>query len=318
VPFGDTLGGREVRRAEPNSVQAGGGSKGAGIVNTLYASIGNDYFNALGIPILRGRDFTSAESEYDSNSRVAIIDTVLAKMLWADADPIGRRIEVILDKKVNHLEIVGIVPNVLYELHNTQPHLYVTSGQDEREAPLERTPYIFMRTNADKASILQAVQSKIRTVDEQLPILKLKTAKGLLLDSGRYYLIKTGANIFSMFGGLALFLAVVGIYGVKAYSVAQRTKEIGIRMALGATPPDMVRLILREGLILTLAGSAIGLILGIGVSKLLSSMIYGVDALDLIVFSIAALVLGLAALLAAYIPARRASRVDPIVALHYE
>jgi predicted permease len=320
VPFGDTLAGREVRRAEPNSAQAGGGSKDAGLVNVLYASIGNDYFNALGIPILRGRDFTSAESEYGSNSMVAIVDTAMAKMLWTDADPIGRRIEVTSEKGVINLEIVGVVPTVLYELHNSdsRPHLYVPYGHDEQLALLAFTPHIFMRTNADKASILKAVQSEIRTVDEQLPILKLTTAKALLSDSISYYLIKTGANIFSMFGGLALFLAVVGIYGVNAYSVAQRTKEIGIRLALGATPLDMVRLILREGLILTLAGSAIGLILGIGVSKLLGSMIYGVDALNLIVFSIAALVLGSAALLAAYIPARRASRVDPIVALHYE
>ncbi len=320
VPFGDTLAWREVRRAEPNSVQAGGGSKDAGTVNAFYTPIGNDYFKALGLRILRGRDFTAAESAHDSNSRVAIVDTVLAKMLWADTDPIGRRIEITLDKEVNNLEIVGIVPNVLYELDNSssQPHLYIPYGQDELLALLAFTPHIFMRTNADQAAILKAVQSKIRTVDEQLPILKLKTAKGLLLDSMRYYLIKTGANIFSMFGGLALFLAVVGIFGVNAYSVAQRTKEIGIRMALGATPVDMVRLILREGLILTLAGSAIGLILGIGVSKLLSSIIYGVDALNPIVFSIAALVLGSASLLAAYIPARRASRVDPIVALHYE
>jgi putative ABC transport system permease protein len=121
-----------------------------------------------------------------------------------------------------------------------------------------------------------------------------------------------------MFGGLALFLAVVGIYGVKAYAVAQRTREIGIRMALGASPRNAVWMILREGLILILAGATLGLLLSAVVARFLSSMIYGVSALDPLVYSFATLVLASAALLAAYLPARRASKINPIVALHYE
>jgi ABC-type antimicrobial peptide transport system permease subunit len=155
-------------------------------------------------------------------------------------------------------------------------------------------------------------------VDSAIPILELKSFAQHLDSNLQLWIVRAGAALFSIFGGLALALAVVGLYGVKAYSVARRTREIGIRMALGAQPGMVLRMIMREGSIMLLSGVAIGLLLAVATAKILSGILYQVGPLDPIAFTVAPLLLGAAALIATWLPARRATRVDPIQALRTE
>ncbi|PYJ57711.1 MAG: permease, partial [Verrucomicrobia bacterium] len=158
----------------------------------------------------------------------------------------------------------------------------------------------------------------VRDFDPSIPILSLRTFAQHLDSNLDLWLVRAGAALFSIFGGLALGLAVVGLYGVKAYSVARRTREIGIRMALGAQAGAVLRMIMREGSIMLVSGVAIGLLLAVATAKIVSGILYGVGALDPVAFTVAPVVLTVAALVAMWLPARRATRVDPVQALHAE
>lgn len=217
------------------------------------------------------------------------------------------------------MEVVGVVATVRDDLFRSEPrpHVYVPFGQS-----FQAGMNIHLRTSPmdeeARAQVLQAVRREIRAVDDQLPIMTLKTLQGHIRGSSSLWLVRLGASIFGAFGALALFLAVVGVYGVKAYTVAQRTREIGIRKALGATSGHTLWLIVREGLILTAAGLLLGVALAAGVARLLSGMLYEVSALDPLVFVVAPAILATASLVATYLPARRAARIAPITALRHE
>jgi predicted permease len=310
-----------VRRAED---LPGSGSDGNDEIETVGATrniIGADYFDVLGVPVIRGRSFTRRETESDSGPRVAIVDEVLAARLWPDEDPLGRQIGFGREPRDRgeDMEVVGVVATVRDDLFPSEPspHVYVPFGQNFRAGM-----NIHLRTSAtdaeSRALMLQAVRRATRAVDDQLPIMNLKTLQGHIRESPSLWMMRLGASIFSAFGALALFLAVVGVYGVKAYTVAQRTREIGIRKALGATSGDTLWLIVREGLILTAAGLLLGVVLAAGVARLLSSMLYEVSALDPLAFLVAPAVLAAASLLATYLPARRAASVAPVAALRQE
>ena len=163
-----------------------------------------------------------------------------------------------------------------------------------------------------------AVRQEIRAVDDRLPVLALKTMVEFRDTSMLYWLVRAGANLFSIFGGVAVFLALVGLYAIKAYVVARRTREIGIRMALGSTPADVLRLVLKEGLALTAAGLTIGFLVAVAIGRVVGSMLYEVNPFDPLVFGVAPVLLALAALAACYLPARRATKIAPIVALRTE
>lgn len=167
-------------------------------------------------------------------------------------------------------------------------------------------------------AMLQTVRAEVRAFDERLPILALKTLEDFRADSAGIWVVRAGARVFTTFGALALFLAVIGLYAVKAYVVSRRTREIGIRMALGADRGDVLWLVLREGIVLTLTGLGVGLLLSVGTARLLASLLYEVNTLDPVVFILAPLVLAASTLLASYLPARRATRVVPMVALRHE
>ena len=167
-------------------------------------------------------------------------------------------------------------------------------------------------------AMLQTVREEVRVFDERLPVLSLKTLEDFRADSAGVWAVRAGASVFTTFGALALFLAVIGLYAVKSYAVSRRTREIGIRMALGAGPSDVLWMVLREGVVLTLAGLALGLLLSVGTAQLLGSLLYEVSTLDPVVFILAPLVLAASMLLASYLPARRATRVVPMVALRHE
>lgn len=327
VPFGPVSVSREVRLPtdgeEVDRDHAG--------VDPYYYRIGTDYFRTLGLPFLRGRDFTSLEargpsdpatSEGGTAAGLAIIDEPLASRLFGDEDPVGRQIRLpggAPERPDTFLEVVGVVPGTRHEIfdHEPVPHLYVPFGQDY--GPNGHL-YLHLRGGGEAAAIamLTTVRDEIRAYDENLPVLTLKTLRQYRDSSAMIWAVEAGAKVFGLFGGLALLLAMVGVYGVKAFVVSRRTRELGIRTALGARPRDLVWMVVREGLALTGVGVAIGLLLSLAVGRLLGSLLYEVSANDPLVLASAPLLLIAAALLAAYLPARRATRVPPTVALRYE
>jgi predicted permease len=282
-----------------------------------YNSVSDNYFKTLGIDIVQGRDFTRAEAESSGGLKVAIIDQLLAKKLWPNEDPLDRMIvfeDPAGDPNENAMRVVGIASPIISDfIVRSEPQVYVPFGQN-----YQASMFIHARTKFGAESMLPLIRREIRTIDPQLPILKLKTLAAHIASDFSLCTVKIMANIFCMFAALSMFLTAIGIYGARAYNVARRTREIGIRIALGAPQKSMVWLILREGVELTLTGIVLGFILAFGAAQLLQSVIYTGSAFDLLTFSIAPLVVVCVSLLAAYIPARRASRIDPITALHCE
>jgi predicted permease len=323
VPFGAVSSGERVRRAEDMPVVNGDGSEEVETFRPRSNTVGADYFEALSLPILRGRSFTADETASDAGPRVAIIDELLAESLWPGQDPIGRFVGLgrLPDPEGgDEIEVVGLVPSISEDIFPAarRPHIYQPFGQNFQSAM-----NIHVRadsiTDADaRAAMLQAVRREIRAVDAQLPVIGMRVMEDHIAESASLWLVRLGATVFGVFGGLALFLAVIGVYGVKAYAVAQRTREIGIRKALGATTSDTLRLILRESMMVSAAGLGVGLVLGLGVASLLSSILYEVSPYDPVAFLGSVMVLALAAFVATYLPARRAASVTPVTALRKE
>jgi len=252
--------------------------------------------------------------------------------MWPSGDAVGKHIHIAGEgaADIPDVEVVGIVGDVREHIvggagrssgaeggDNGQPHLYVPFGRQymgDMHIHLHTAPM-----DADAAAhFLAAVRREIRSVDSGLPVLGVKSLRTHVEGSTDYWLLQTGARMFSLFGGIALLLAVIGLYGVRAYSVARRTREIGIRMALGASAAETQRMVLREGLQLMAVGAGIGLALSLLLGKVLAGLLFQVNGADPLVFSTAVLLLGAVSLLACYLPARRAARIDPLVALRYE
>ncbi|MFZ1219078.1 MAG: ADOP family duplicated permease, partial [Chthoniobacterales bacterium] len=332
APFGMVTLGRAIQRA---GVHVGKDDKPATAADGLayssrYNSIGADYFATMGIPILRGRAFTVAEATQPNAPAVAIIDEALAKKLWPDGDAVGQRIQFAPDgapraKRDDGGNSVGIQSGGKSNIKPEEPIEVVGIAAVTRSGVIERVPrgsiylpfargfhnnaFFFVqfaslneKTVTDSAD---AIRRAVRETDPTLPVLALKTFPQHLGGNMQIFIIRTGATLFSVFGGLALILAIVGVYGVKAYSVARRTREIGIRMALGARPNGVQWMIVREGVVMLASGVVIGLLLAVATGQLLAGMLYQVGALDPVAFLTAPLVLGAATLLATWLPARR-------------
>ena len=334
VAFGDVTEGKTVQKG---GTPPGFGKDGRRVgASAVYYVVGAEYFRTLDLPILRGRGFTAAEEQDPSGPAVAIIDEPLARALFPEEEALGRQVQLpaaedaapasgsgmVLDRQEDApevMEVVGIVPGLRHELFDRSPvaHLYVPSGRHFRG-----WMHVHLRTAAGGAAgegaLLQAVRREIRAVDDRLPVLGLKTMAQHRDSSILYWVVRAGAGLFMVFGGVAVFMAVVGLYAVKAYVVARRTREIGIRMALGSTPGGVLWLVLKEGLWLTAAGVAAGLLISAGVGIGVGSMLYEVSAFDPLVFAAAPLLLAGASLAACYLPARRATRISPTVALRAE
>jgi predicted permease len=343
VPFGMFESTRKVQRAGFNlAPDARPATAAEGLAfDVPWNSVGADYFSTVGLPVVRGRAFTEAEAT-QPGPKVAIIDEVLAKKLWPDADALGQRIQYAAanapsaqsdggghvggsadvnegQKQEETIEIVGIVPSTRIALFEKElaGGIYLPFARG-----FQSDVFFFVRFHSlspgSESTTADLLRRTVRDIDPSIPILSLRTFAQHLDSNLDLWLVRAGAALFSIFGGLALGLAVVGLYGVKAYSVARRTREIGIRMALGAQAGAVLRMIMREGSIMVVSGVAIGLLLSMATAKALSGILYEVGALDPVAFTAAPLVLAAAALIATWLPARRAARVNPIQALRTE
>ena len=288
-------------------------------VDAAFSVVGRDYARVLGLPMLRGRDFSDTELAPGSRQQVAIIDDALAEKLWPGEDALGRSIQFLNAKgpEARPLLVVGIIPAVKHSLGNPRPypHVYVPLGQQYESA---MTLLLRVAEGEDERAVLGTIGRVVRDVDERLAALSVATWRDHLNAGLDVRIIRVGAGVFSAFGGIALLLAVLGVYGVKSYVVSRRTREFGIRIAIGAHPRALLWQVLREGGRITTIGIGIGLLLALGAGRFLQGILYGVNSIEPVVLVTAALILVAASLLASYMPALRATRVDPTVALRSE
>jgi len=271
-----------------------------------------NFFATMEIPLLLGRSLTPQDDE--RAPKVVVVNQTFARLLSAGGNSIGKRFGFNADKPTE-IEIVGVVRDAKYGnlRDESPPTVYVPWLQE-----LSRVGGVTfeVRTAGDPVAFATAIRQAVREVDPNLPVAGVRTQVDQANESLR--IERLFARLISFFGLLALLLAAIGLYGVMAYSVAQRTKEIGIRMALGAQRYNVLKLVLSQGMILTLIGVVLGAGAAIGLTRLMKSLLFGVSATDPVTFIAIALLLAAVALLASYVPARRATKVDPLVALRYE
>jgi len=320
LPYADFTNTRRVIRmkdAMPTDPKAPDPS-----LNSLYTAVTTGYFNALGVKLLRGRDFTQAECEDKNGRRVAIIDEEMANKLFPSEDAIGEHIRYTQPPKdgaSNDLEIVGIVSKHRHDVQNDSiiTRLFVPLAQG-----YSGQTYLHVRLNTQDrhavVAMMPTLRQALREIDPDLPLLQMTPYTDLIEKSPNLWIVKLGAMLFGAFGCIALLLAVVGVYGVKAYAVACRTREIGIRMALGAHRKDVFALIMRQGALQTALAVAVGLLLSLAAGRVLSQILYGVSPSDPLSLISSSFMLAAAALLACFLPARRATYVNPITALRTE
>ena len=270
-----------------------------------------NYFGAMQIPLKSGRLFT--EQEATEMKHVVVINEAFARKNFPGEDPLGKRVIIYMKEDNVPTEIIGIVGD----------HKHM--GLDSEIEPMSYWPHpeqafpfmtFVIRTQGDPANIAPAARNVIQTLDAEQPLADVRTLESLLADSVARARFNT--LLLTVFAVVALVLAAVGIYGVMSYSVTQRTHEIGIRMALGAQTSDVLALVVKQGMTLAIVGVGVGMAASFALTRIMASLLYGVSATDTLTFSLIPIVLGSVALLACYIPARRATRVDPMIALRYE
>jgi predicted permease len=320
LPYGNYTNTRRImsaREALPTDSKAP--DPGA---NALYTATTPGYFDAIGVKLLRGRDFTQAEAENKDTPRVAIIDDEMARKLFPNTDAVGQHIRYTQppkDGSPSDMEIVGVVgshrQNVQTDTLNRRLFVPLAQGY---------TGNVFLHVRfatKDRQALTRLIptlRQTLRDIDPDLPILSIAPFSDLVEKSIDLWIVRIGAILFGVFGGIALLLAVVGVYGVKAYAVACRTREIGIRMALGAHRRDVFVLIMRQGAMQTALAVSVGLLLSLAAGRILAQILYEVSPSDPFSLLIASVILAAAALLACFLPARRATLVDPIQALRTE
>ena len=316
LPFGDyTMGAavqREGRRLKNEEPEARGK-----LVHALEYVITSDYFRTLGMPMLRGREFSAAEEIGVSGTPPVIIDDALAKRLFPDEDPVGQVLQFGADSgsaDSRPMEIIGVAPTLRHDLftNEAEEHIYLPSGASQ-----STRMFVYARAAAPQTgdAIVATVRDQLRSVDAGLPVLSVRSFRAHHEGSAQVWILGAAARLFLTLGLSAAFVAVVGLYGVRSYLVSRRTREFGVRMAVGAAPVDVMRLVLREAVWTTAAGIAIGLGLGVLLGWGLSSVIYQVSPLDPATLTGAVGVLMIASIVASLVPARRAANVAPMTAL---
>ena len=276
------------------------------------STVSPDYFSVLGAPLIEGRFFS--ESDETESPRVALVDRATVQHFWPDESPIGKHIKFgRRDARGGWVSVVGVVGDIKTDGFDVpeKPHVYLAMLQN-----LGYAMALYVKTEGNPGSLTQALREQVQAVDPDLPVFGEKTMDDIVTSSMGER--RFAMQLVTVFGVVALLLAGVGIYGVMAYSVNQRTREIGIRLALGADTRDIMRWVLTQGMSLTLAGVAVGLVSAFALTGLLRGLLFGVAPTDAITYAALALLLGLVSLVACYIPARRATRVDPMIALRSE
>jgi predicted permease len=334
MPFGEFTesqavqkAGAPIRRGDAtSSVSIGSGGAGTveiapGLVDALRTSIGADYFRALGVAVTRGREFTRGEELALSAAPVAIIDEPLAAALFGTGNPVGEIVQYSVrnTEEIVQLRVVGVVAPTRHQLleRELRPHLYTPAGQDFRASM-----YVHLKTSAGTAdaetAMLPSIRRALADIDPAVPVLTLETRPTYRDRNLVLWLLRAGANTFVAFGLVALFMSAIGVYGVKSYIVARRTREIGVRIALGATPRRVVRMVLRDGLTLAIVGLAAGTVLSALAAGLIRGLLFGDARIDGVVMTGAGLILAAATIAAGGIPAWRATRIAPTRALRSE
>ncbi len=288
-----------------------------GEIVTRYRAVGEGYFNALQIPLLQGRAFNQRDTA--STPAVAIVSESLARKYWPGENPIGKRLKPDF-KGSAWCTVVGVAGDVRHwgadvDIEPTAYYPY-TQIPGTIQQLLEANMGIAIRSTLGNDDLLREIRVAVADVDKNVPVYDVKTMESMVTDSGS--LRRFDLSLLGMFSGLALALAAIGVYAVMAYSVSQRTKEIGIRIALGAQSQDVFRLILKQGAKVAVGGAVIGVVAACLMRKIMASLVYGLSANDPVILSIVPVVIVSVVLLACYVPARRATKVDPLVALRHE
>jgi len=285
--------------------------------NANFIPVGADYFNTVGAQVVRGRSFTPQDDA--EHPGAAIVNEAFVRHYFPNEEPLGRRLKpgppgrIWKNQRLTSFEIVGVARDVKFGglAATSEPAYYLPAAQ----APLADMT-LLVRTTNDPKSIIAAVRQSVWSIDPNQPIANVYTLEQIVSDS----IAQPRLNMVLMmlFGGLALLLSAVGIYGLLSYAVTQRTQELGIRMALGANVGDVLKLVLKQGMLLAVIGEAIGLAAAFALTRLLRGLLFGVTPTDTGIFAGVVVVLTLTALVACWVPARRATKVDPLVALRYE
>jgi predicted permease len=268
------------------------------------------YFNTMQIPFLEGRDFDDRDTT--ETPRVAIVNKRMAEMLWPGESAVGKRIFIGSDSR-EPLEVIGVVKTGKYRnlAEDPKPFFYYALSQRRQV-----TMSMVIRPSIDPRGLVGSIRSQVQELDRRVPIFGVKT-----MDEHKTFALwapNMAASFSLAFGVLAILLSAVGLYSVMAYVVSQRTREVGIRMALGANRADVLKMITKQGMKLAVIGVGIGLLLALALVQVLSSLLIGVSGYDVTTFVVAPVLLAVVALVASYLPARRATRVDPLIALRYE
>jgi len=322
LPYGNITNARRVMRfdesvtakTDPKAPEPG--------ASGLFTAVTPGWFETIGVRLLRGRDFTETETENKNTPRVLIIDETMAKKMFPNGDALGQHLRYTLpetDGSPNDFTIVGIVSEHRHEVLDSEvprrifaPLAQAYSGGVVLQVRLARDD------RAALNAMIPTLRQTLREVDPTMPILRIEPFENIVEKNVGLWAVRFAAILFGIFGGIALLLAVVGVYGVKAYAVARRTREIGIRMAVGADRRDVFALIMKQGALQTAFALGIGLLLALGLGRVLAGMLYQVSPSDPMALISASVMLGSAALLACFLPARRAMRVTPMTALRTE
>jgi putative ABC transport system permease protein len=316
LPFGDYSFGEDVQRGGPRLKNEGPDAAGK-LLRVQSYTVTSDYFKTLGLRMVQGREFTAAEEATVGGTTPVIVDVTLAERLFANENPVGQLLQYGADSGTadsRPMVIVGLAPAVKHDLFKSRPeaHIYVPSGAAD-----STRMFVYARAATPQMgdTIVRSVREQLRASDPNLPVIFVKSFRAQHEGSAQVWVLRAAAKMFLTLGLAGTFVAVIGLYAVRSYLVSRRTREFGVRMAIGASPADVLRLVVRESLAIT----AVGLTIGLGLAMLLGwglrVAIYQISPLDPVALGAATGILAIASLAASIIPARRAANVLPMTAL---